>query len=79
MSKKTFEQVERAADRADKVVVSVMIILGILVVLAIFGGLTKKDNDESEILYCKMVQEGVWPDYNETYKLKCIKKVEKAK
>lgn len=78
MSKK-IDDLIKAGDQAEKVLISAMVILFLLLIIAIVGNLTKKDNDESEILYCKMVQEGVWPDYNESYQLKCIKKVEKAK
>lgn len=78
MSKK-IDDLIKSGDQAEKVLISSLVILFLLLIIAIVGKFSKDDNDESEILYCKMVQEGVWPDYNETYKLKCIKKVEKAK
>lgn len=48
----------------------------ILILLLLFGIVGKMDFEEAqmqEAYYCQNVANGIWPDYNKTYKHNCFK------
>lgn len=50
---------------------SMLIILALLLAIGIVGGMDAEDEQKEQEFFCKMVEQGVWPDYNESYQSKC--------
>lgn len=48
-------------------------VVGALLVflLGLAGHFEKRDRDEEQARYCKMVKSGAWPDYRESYAAEC--------
>lgn len=48
------------------------IIIGVIVALLVLASnLQYADEQKEQDFYCKMVDEGSWPDYNKTYQKQC--------
>lgn len=56
-----------------KFVIPVALIAACLVVLGIVGQMDYEDALAEEANYCKMVRDGVWPDYDGIYEKVCKK------
>ena len=50
---------------------SLLIILVVLLAIGVVGGMDADDEQKEEDLFCEMVEQGVWPDYNKSYQSKC--------
>ena len=51
---------------------SIVAILALLMLMAAVGFMQKADNDLDVKNYCKLVHEGVQPDYNGSYQRQCL-------
>lgn len=43
----------------------------VLILFGIVGGMDAEDAEASAEHYCQMVKDGVWPDYQGTYRQEC--------
>lgn len=44
---------------------------GVIALFAMVADMNTSDQEQQERLYCAMVAEGTWPDYNENYERVC--------
>lgn len=56
-----------------KIALVAIFFLFLFLTLGIVGTMDIDDEQKEQDLYCKMVSEGSWPDYNGSYQSKCPK------